>query len=128
MYPDGYIGTTTHDLHQEVYQGNFYSKKISNGLVVFAHVSEGCSPNDKYATYYVILCIFGVAVLWSEKLNHPLQHIQYTPRSAISTWPPKWSHGPDITYKTFNLNSLMLQLPSTSTFNLKSILLKQTNS
>ena len=83
MYPDGYIGSTTHDLHQEFYQGKIYSKNISNGLVELIDIRKGCSPNDRYATYCVILCIFGVAVLWSEKLNHPLQHIQQDQRSAI---------------------------------------------
>ena len=53
------------------------------------------------------------------KSNQPMQPIQKTPRSAPSTWPPKWFIGSDPTYKILAYISPMLQLPYTSTVNLQ---------
>ena len=70
MYPTWLDVTTTHDLRQEVSPGNFHSQKISNGLVFFADIREGHSPNEKFAINGVTLYIFGFAVHWSFK-NKP---------------------------------------------------------
>ena len=45
MYPYGLYGTTTRDLFQDIYPGNFHSQKIPNGLVASVDVVEGLSPN-----------------------------------------------------------------------------------
>ena len=59
--------TNNHDILQEVSPGNFHSKNISNGLVAFSYGGESCSPNDKQTISCVIICIFGVDVIFSSK-------------------------------------------------------------
>ena len=84
MYPAGLYGTTTHELHQEVYPGDFDSQTISNGIVDFIYGGEGRDPNEKRSIACVILCIFDVAVHWLYK-NQPASAAHYT-ESEVHTF------------------------------------------
>ena len=75
MYPYGLARTTTHELHQQLYPGDFHSQKIYNGLVAFSDGGEGRNPNKKCTIACVILCLFGISVHWPEKINQPLHPI-----------------------------------------------------
>ena len=67
MYPDGHDGTETHNLHQEVFLGNYQSQKISYDLVAYSDGVEGCATNDKRVIVCITLCIYVVAFHWSSK-------------------------------------------------------------
>ena len=70
MYPYVIYGTTTHELHQDIYPGEFHFKNIRNTLVDFSGGGEGCTLNNKRDVAFIILCIFGIAIHWSAK-NQP---------------------------------------------------------
>ena len=53
------------------------------------------------------------------KLNQPLIPIQYNLRSVPSTWPPKWCNESNLSHKTFDFKSLMIQLAYKRTVNLQ---------
>ena len=93
MYPAGLYDTITHDLHQEVSQVDFYSQKIFNGLVSFAYVGEGRTPNYKRSIAYVIP-LFYVAINWADK-----------------TQPAYVSHYTDSEVRTFYIATKMIKWP-----------------
>ena len=67
MYFVGFGVTTNHEIRQELFPGDFYSKNIANGLVDTSYGGEGYAPDDKHSLSYIIICLFSVAVNWSSK-------------------------------------------------------------